>query len=736
MDKHIHTVVLQPGTDEAAFLSTGPGAGMEVVSNLNMFDSLISMRLSDSEVQSLLTSDLVIDVEREFDVVETAYPTTPEYTRQTTLETRNTPSGTNGADYSGTNFWFHGGVELTANSGPVGFFTGDGEDAEVSATIEQNFAGEYVDIVAVEAGTPNSIYDSYAYTHPDFQDANNNTRFVKTNWTTYDSGLVDNDQASANTEFFSAHAIGVLSAAAGKYCGWSKVSSMRVVYLSDGVAAAYNGVLNFHQNKPVNPATGVRNATVVTGAWGFSGVDLTEAIPIDSINRLDVYDEDGNLTTINRGDAIPAEWTITLNAADSSAYQVTGADRVYYGATASTPVNNRVLTFHPGDVVNIVNNAHASHPVEIQDTNGNPIAGVTGAGTANLQFTMPDATVIYRYQCTIHSGMRANMSCVKDTSSWQDDFRPFVDNLMVPRVINDPADSTDKWMIPWNIGFRYTTLDTIMANYNNAGGIYHFQSAGNNSTVGVSEDDPRKDNTIYLDNSANYVDINLDVDGRYQFVSRTTASVGTLTEKPCRVYAGGGANQITVAACQHSTINPLLDDYSSRGPMVDVSATGAYTWTAYPVITKADGTWGYFSGTSCAGPVAAGTASIMICDFFIKRGVYPTIAQLKEIITKNSKRTLVSEELISSWMHPDSPTNFPSNKLYSSSNVFRISENDFQNGGSDLSDLFQTSTDVINIPWSIRLSTGKYINSVSGPSYGRRPALGQTYPRRKIRVEA
>lgn len=212
--------------------------------------------------------------------------------------------------------------------------------------------------------------------------------------------------------------------------------------------------------------------------------------------------------------------------------------------------------------------------------------------------------------------------------------------------------------------------------------------------------------------------------------------MGTLTETPCRVYSGGGANQITVAACQHSTINPVLDDYSSRGPFIDISATGAYTWTSYPIITKGDGKWGYFSGTSCAGPVAAGTASIMICDFFIKRGVYPTIAQLKQIILDNSRRTLVSEELISSWMHPDSPGNFASNKLYSSSNVFRISENDFQNGGSDLSDLFGTRTDVINIPYSIRLGTGKYINSVTGPSYGRRPASGQTYPRRKIRAEA
>ena len=735
MNKNICTVILQPGTDEALFLAN-EAAGMEVVSNLNMFDSIISMRLSEDEIATLQSSEKVIDVEIELPVIEVAYPTTPEYTRQTTLETRNTPSGTNGADYSGTNFWFHGGVELTANSGPVGYFTGDGEDAEVSATIEQNYAGEYVDIVAVEAGTPIASNDGHV-NHVDFQDDQGASRFVKTNWSDYDSALVSNDQIVNNTEFFSNHAIGVLSAAAGRFCGWSKVSSMRVVYLNDGVAAAYNGVLNFHQNKPVNPNTGVRNATIVTGAWGFVGVDLTGAVPVDNIASIEVYDEDGNATTITRGDAIPAEWTITLDAADSTAYQVTGADRAFFGVAASTPVNNRVLTFHPGDIVNIVNNAHASHPVEIQDTNGNPIAGVTGAGTANLQFTMPDATVIYKYQCTNHSVMNANMSCVKDTSSWQDDFRPFVDNFMTPRVIQDPADSTDKWMITWNIGSRYTTLDTILSSYNTAGGIYHFQSAGNNSAVGVSEGDPRKNNEITIEPGAGYVTLGVDSEGRYTFTARTASSAPTVTtSKPCRMFSGGGVNDITVGACQHSTINPLLDDYSNRGPMIDISATGAYTWTSYPVFTYQDGKWGYFSGTSCAGPVAAGTASIMVCDFFIKRGVYPTIAQLKQIMLDNSRQTLVSEELVPSWMHPGNATHKTSTRLYSSSDVFRLPENGVQNGGTDLSDLFGTRPDVINIPYSIRLGTGKYINAVRGPSYGRRPASGQTYPRRKIRVAA
>lgn len=623
MEKRIYTVVLQPGTDEAAFLSTGPAAGMQVHSNLNNFDSIISMKLTYDEVARLLESDLVVNVEEELPVAPSAYPITPEYSRSTTLKTRTNPAAANGASYAGTNFWFTGGVDFSGNTGPIGFFTTGGEDAEVSSTIEQNYVGEYVDIVAIEAGTPSNTYDSYI-NHPDFLDESGSaSRFVKTNWTDYDNALVDNDQITNNTEFFDAHAIGVLSAAGGKFCGWCKASSLRVVYLSNGVAAAYNGVLNFHQNKPVNPTTGRRNATIVTGAWGFVGIELTGAIWVERINQIDAYDANGTLTTITR----------------------------------------------PG-------------------------------------------------------------------GGWGSDLTPFTDNLLVPRVINDPADSTDKWMIAWGTSARYSTMDTIMNNYNSAGGIYHFKSAGNNGDVKVKLADPRYNTKITLDSSTSYVILGLDGNGDYTFSNGTTPGAPTVSVVyPLRPYDYGGGNDFVIAASQQSTINPLLDDYSNRGPVIDVAGTGAYTWTAYPSVSLLDGTWGYFSGTSCAGPQAAGTAGIMVCDFFIKRGEYPSIAQLKAIIQQNAKQVLESEGLIDFSSTP-SATNFASSRLYFSSNVFRISNGDPQNGGTDLSDLFGTPTDRIYIPYSIRLGTGKYINSVRGPAYGRRPASGQTYPRRKITVSA
>ena len=60
--------------------------------------------------------------------------------------------------------------------------------------------------------------------------------------------------------------------------------------------------------------------------------------------------------------------------------------------------------------------------------------------------------------------------------------------------------------------------------------------------------------------------------------------------------------------------------------------------------TYSDGKWGYFSGTSCAAPVAAGCATVFLDHwYFTQRGVYPSIAQLKALMTKHAKENLIGE---------------------------------------------------------------------------------------------
>tara|TARA_B100001057_G_scaffold281242_2_gene281586 strand:+ start:2205 stop:4445 length:2241 start_codon:yes stop_codon:yes gene_type:complete len=742
MSKRIHNVILEPGTDEAAFLSN-EAAGMEVLNNFDLWDGMICMNLTDPEREILQGVSFVKECLPERPTVEMSYPTsTPRYeSPSVTYRTRYNPtSGSNGADYTGMNMFYTSEFDPAQNaSPPIGYFG----DYQFDDTVKSNFLGEFVDIVAIEAGSPASGNAGHE-DHVDFEEwDSNNSKFVPMDWSTQNGAVTsarNNQVTNNNTNWFSSHAIGVLSAAGGKFCGWGKKSTLRVIYLADGTTNAYYAVLQWHNSKAVNPSTGVRNATVVTGAWGYVGVDHEKFYKIDDVNQIIAYDAEGNSTTINRGDAQPATWNITMTATGSSAYIVSGEDRIYEGTNASAGVNNRGITAHPGDTVIINNQASGGHPLYIRQSGSN-VAGVTGQGTSTVTFTLPDSTVIYDYVCDFHSSMTGTISCTKDTTRWLGDFRAFANNLIIPRVINDPADSTDKWMISIPDQTRGSFFDTVMGQYNSYNGIYHFASAGNNAHIGASPSDPRFDTSVRIDAGADYV-TNTITNDRNVFTTSTQTSQVTLY--PLRTEISGGDNQLTIAACQQDDTNRLMDDYSSRGPQIDFAAYGAYTWTSNPAGVYSDGNWGYFSGTSCAAPVAAGCATVFLDWYFTQRGVYPSIADLKALMKKHAKANLIGEGMdgidfsnvagsraTPPYVYP--PSDVASSKLYSSSNVNRISDNDYQNGGADLTELYGTPPLRVHIPWGIRMGSGKYIAGGSEQtSEGRRPLSGRAWPRPKV----
>ena len=612
---------MQPGVPETDLLEN-EAVNMELNFNPDLFDGLLCMMLTEDEAEIIVASGKVIECLPERNVIETSYPTsTPRYEGNTqTYRTKFSPStALNGKDYTSMNTYFTS--EFEGQSGftpPIGYFG----DYEFSDTVKTNFAGDYVDIVAIEAGSPATDNAGHE-DHVDFEEFDsNNSKFVPMDWSTQNSSVTsarNNQVTNNNTNWFSDHAIGVLSAAGGKYCGWGKKSTLRVIYLTDGTTNAYYAVLQWHISKAVNPATGVRNATVVTGAWGYSGVEHERFYRCDQINSLEVYDKD------------------------------TG----------------------------------------VQSTISRP----TGTG-------------------------------------WGSDLTSFTNNLFVPRVVQDPITANDNWCISVPDQTRASFFDTIMGQYNASNGIYHFKSAGNNAHVMVNPDDPRWNNKILIDGNANGVLNTLDSEGRNQFTDIVTGS--TLSYYCLRSEIDGGDNQFTIAACQQDDTNRLMDDYSSRGPAVDFASYGAYTWTSYPISSYSDGKWAFFSGTSCAAPVAAGCATVFLDHWFTQRGVYPSIAQLKAHMIKHAKSNLIGEDLINFSSVP-SAGNISSTKLYSSSEVNRVKDNDYQNGGADLTELYGTPPLRVHIPWGIRLGSGKYIAGGSEQTTnGRRPTSGRAWPRQKV----
>lgn len=621
MSKKLYNIVMQPGVPETDLLEN-EAVNMELNFNPDLFDGLLCMMLTEDEAEIIVASGKVIECLPERNVIETSYPTsTPRYEGNTqTYRTKFSPStALNGKDYTSMNTYFTS--EFEGQSGftpPIGYFG----DYEFSDTVKTNFAGDYVDIVAIEAGSPATDNAGHE-DHVDFEEFDsNNSKFVPMDWSTQNSSVTsarNNQVTNNNTNWFSDHAIGVLSAAGGKYCGWGKKSTLRVIYLTDGTTNAYYAVLQWHISKAVNPATGVRNATVVTGAWGYSGVEHERFYRCDQINSLEVYDKD------------------------------TG----------------------------------------VQSTISRP----TGTG-------------------------------------WGSDLTSFTNNLFVPRVVQDPITANDNWCISVPDQTRASFFDTIMGQYNASNGIYHFKSAGNNAHVMVNPDDPRWNNKILIDGNANGVLNTLDSEGRNQFTDIVTGS--TLSYYCLRSEIDGGDNQFTIAACQQDDTNRLMDDYSSRGPAVDFASYGAYTWTSYPISSYSDGKWAFFSGTSCAAPVAAGCATVFLDHWFTQRGVYPSIAQLKAHMIKHAKSNLIGEDLINFSSVP-SAGNISSTKLYSSSEVNRVKDNDYQNGGADLTELYGTPPLRVHIPWGIRLGSGKYIAGGSEQTTnGRRPTSGRAWPRQKV----
>jgi|TARA_B110000858_G_scaffold25760_1_gene26660 plastocyanin len=736
MSKKLYNLVLQEGTDEAAFIST-EAAGMEVHDNLSMFDMLLCMRLTEDEAAILESSEKVLEIGPERTVIETiSYPSsTPRYEGPTvSYRTKFNPSSGAGAAHTGLNMFFTSEFNTADGTPPFGYF--QGAEYQFDDTVKSNFLGEYVDIVAIEAGAPLAGYAG-TEDHVDFEEwDSNNSKFIAMDWSTVNgsaSSTRNNQITNGYANTFSAHAIGVLSAAGGKYCGWGKKSTLRVMYLSDGVATAYQTVLAWHNAKSVNAETGLKNATIVTGAWGFSGVEHEQFYKIEDIKTFVTYDKDtGASTTHTRPTGTGSAQTITLvaSASGSSDYIVNGTDR-----SGTISGNDPTINAVVGDTITMNNNANGAHPMFFKTAattgQGQQVSGASGQGSASMSWT-PGSAGTYYYICEYHSSMVGQIIVSESQpSGWGDDYSVFADNLAIPRVILDTNGPTiDKWMVSIPDQTRYSTFDTIMSSYASAGGIYHFKSAGNNAHVGVSPEDPRHNNQITIESGSTYVINNPDSNGFNQFSS---GSISTDTNKFVnRNEIDGGPNQFTIAACQQDDVNRLLDDYSNRGPMCDFASYGAFTWTSYPTGTYSDGQWGYFSGTSCAAPVAAGCATVFLEWYVTQRGVWPTMAQLKELMVNSAKENLIGEDLINFSSIPTA-ADISSTKLYNSSEVNRIKTGDSQNGGADLTELYGTPPLRVHIPWAVRMGTGKYIaGGAEQTTYKRRPTSGSVWPRRKV----
>ena len=163
----------------------------------------------------------------------------------------------------------------------------------VSGDYEYNLDGSGVDVVIHDSGLQ--------VDHPEFQDADGVSRVQQIDWYT-ESGVSGTQNANHYRDQHG-HGTHVAGTVAGKTYGWAKnarIYSIKVSGLegtSDSgtgipISDCFDVIKGWHDNKPIDPATGYKRPTIVNMSWGYSNTNTFE--PYDGYYRGTQWTYDNN----------------------------------------------------------------------------------------------------------------------------------------------------------------------------------------------------------------------------------------------------------------------------------------------------------------------------------------------------------------------------------------------------------------------------------------------------------
>ena len=163
----------------------------------------------------------------------------------------------------------------------------------VSGDYEYNLDGSGVDVV---------IHDSGLHVdHPEFNDADGNSRVQQIDW--YTESGVSGTQNADHYRDNHGHGTHVAGTVAGKTYGWAKNARIYSIKVSglEGTGDSSTGIpitdcfdviKGWHNNKPIDPATGQKRPTIVNMSWGYGSTNSFE--PYDGYYRGTQWTYDNN----------------------------------------------------------------------------------------------------------------------------------------------------------------------------------------------------------------------------------------------------------------------------------------------------------------------------------------------------------------------------------------------------------------------------------------------------------
>lgn len=481
------------------------------------------------------------------------------------------------------------------------------------------------------------------------------------------------------------HIVSAASQIAGLTTGWAQNATIRMASINDGISTIYNRVLEFHNNKPINPLTGVKNATLTTGGWQFVTQTINRFINPNDIESIQPTGSSGS--------------TINVPSTDGNGRPNWGGNLTSFKDNLIVPKYNASLDYSWGIPLPATSNDNSWN---ITMNAYNAVEGIyciKSAGNSGSVFTKRSDS---RRNAILNTKYPFTYYTVTYNSSYQPQYAKKHDTIIYDTL----GDGADVSLVQGSRTLWRTWTQTVSTS---------------TPALPLSEMTDAQVNTYF---------------------SALTIASGWNTGTPptVRSYnphntrASGADHAIEVGACQVSNLNPMPDGYSCRGPGVDIWSFGSSTWTGCSAAegsTYADGAnYKYFSGTSAAAPTCAGMVAIYIEDYFTKRGKYPSTAKLKELLLKYGDT--VEGQTVIDWTNTNAETTFTANRFISSTNMYHVTG--AVTGTIRISELHGTTNKRAAVPYNIRLSNGKHIADPRGPNHGSRSGSGQTYPRRKIRI--